>query len=430
VRWGDGTGAFGAPRALPGIVGALDATPVDVDHDGRFEIAVLTGSGVRVLARPAGRTSWVLRTSAPLPPQFFGRGRILARDLDGDRRPELVVSGYGWLEVLRNRAGRSFVPGWSEAVPGGYVTGLASGDLTGDGRTDLLVTVDGLFPCHDEPCAGNPPPLPSEMHRAELLAGDGAGRFTRLRSDSHSAPVLSPQIADFDGDGHADFAYTYSEPTDDCHGLVLETWRGIGQHAAGDDCSGYGTYASWLLAADLNGDRRADLIDSGPYDDGLSVHLTTPLPRTVTLPAREDGNDGFAGPVSAGGLRAGVAYDVTVQGTWSPWATSLYADPTRRFVTCGAADPLWRRAADAEWLFAAVAKPSCAGQVLPRRGGAFQLDAGTGFTHPTPIAQDARDHTYTYRVTGTGAPLRARLADANAADNSGALAISVREAAP
>src|SRR5262245_61721640 len=84
------------------------------------------------------------------PPLAYRRGRnaygVAAAKLDGDGRPDLVVSHAYDVSVRLAAAGGGFLP---ETVydAGAYPHRFAFGDVDGDGRTDVLVTSgnDKLF---------------------------------------------------------------------------------------------------------------------------------------------------------------------------------------------------------------------------------------------------------------------------------------------
>jgi hypothetical protein len=116
----------------------------DIDGDGAVDVAVVDAAGSRGI--------WVLLQD------HASRGRLLAArevasgvgaddvalaDLNGDGAPDLAVADGSsnsrrLMLVYQDAVARgSFLPAEAMPVPGVATTGVAAGDLDGDGRTDL-----------------------------------------------------------------------------------------------------------------------------------------------------------------------------------------------------------------------------------------------------------------------------------------------------
>jgi hypothetical protein len=171
----------------------------------------------------------------------------------------------------------------------------------------------------------------------------------------------------------------------------------------------------------------------------------------LTLDLRQSTQPGGAGPViTAEPLAAGQPYVVTVSGTGSIWPLARWsAGPV-----CGAAEraPMFPTPAvangpvglDAETVFAVPPGAPfpgfpCAPATIPfhvfqYQPVGLQMNAGGGFVYVTPVGgpygAPRPDHTYTYAITGAGAPLAVRFADEPVGDNYGLLRIGVRPRQP
>jgi Ca2+-binding RTX toxin-like protein len=246
VSLGDGTGRFGRTRLLARRPG-LDLVVADLDGDGRRDIAMPSESG-RVLVFAGDGAGGVAIPPTIFPAGGFGTDSIAAGDLDGDGHPELVVSnaasntvavlhndghggfdapatypttesiarghvvlahldagptldvaeslGFG-IDVFLGDGNGGLGPAQSQHVripdsEGSGSSGLAAGDVTGDGRVDL-VTV-GAEPVHG-PMA------------AWVLRGHADGSFgppTDWSLDRGTFEPMHPAVADVDGDGRLD----------------------------------------------------------------------------------------------------------------------------------------------------------------------------------------------------------------------------------
>jgi FG-GAP-like repeat len=181
---------------------AIDSA--DVNGDGRPDFAIGTNAMGRqdLLGVSRADGGWDQITLDLLRPRSFVR-RIEVADLDGDGRQDLAVA-YSSFEAATWRSGVDLLLNrsdgrwqrralWVEESREG-VFGLSSGDLDGDGRTDLVaLTGDG---------------------RTWIFRGDGKGFFTREKTAVPAFPGgcrgYHAEIADLDGDGDGELVAEFA----------------------------------------------------------------------------------------------------------------------------------------------------------------------------------------------------------------------------
>lgn len=251
VRLQGTDGSLSAPvpyaRALDDC-SSLDWMEVaDFDGDGRIDVALGGSSCAARWMRQLASGEFVAAGNITT---FGARsGRVV--DLDRDGQPELLVNLVQRIEVWRMRAGV-----WELAIPAmtapvGSWDDIAGGDLTGDGRPDIIL-------------------LGSSTTGLSLLVlpQTPSGTFDTPRSVAfpNSYGLNKLDLLDMNGDGLLDVAASSSFFTDTR--LVLQQPDGS---LSSPVALAVGSSSNGLLAVDVDGDARVDLV-SATY--GLAgVHL-------------------------------------------------------------------------------------------------------------------------------------------------------------
>ncbi len=234
-----------------------DVRLADIDRDGRDDLVFAGLQVVAVYLSGPGGTF-----GDPVVVSNAARQQVEVGDVTGDGRPDIVTRDrFRTVFVDAQTSDGGFVEQWRQAVPTGYmqlVNSIAVGDVTGDGRDDLVAAVDGNIP----------------GSRLQVYAQTEAGGL----ADPVTYPAYNiPEpiaLADLNGDGRRDVTAV--------HGgwgtftVLLQRPDGrLGAHH-GYDLPGYPTHYDprALAIGDVTGDGRPDAV-TADYINGLVV-----VPRT------------------------------------------------------------------------------------------------------------------------------------------------------
>ena len=260
VLFNQGAGKFGGEQDY-----SLPATPIsiaigDFNGDGTLDIAVGVngGAGTGAVYVLSGHTDGTFGAPVKIDASVNPTG-LAAGDLNGDGRADLIVADQGTfsyigssaqvngaLHVYLGNADGSFTSGTVPTTSATNYGVAALGDVNGDGKLDLLVSGN---------IAGPDPDSSTPMLYTLIGNGDGtfqAATVTALDAN-YGIGATSIALADFDHDGHLDVALgDVTALTDvllgDGHGTFTNIALALGQQP------------SALLAVDLNGDGYPELL--------------------------------------------------------------------------------------------------------------------------------------------------------------------------
>jgi hypothetical protein len=220
----------------------------DLYGDGETDLVAATSYGNFVYVQRLNSSgfagsiqSYVIPGNNPL----YAPHQLAVGDLNGDSRPDIVVTYplANSVSVLLNTGSGAFGTAQTYAV-GGEPTGVAVGDVSGDGKLDIVTA--------------------NANGTVSVLVGQGNGTFGAALSYAIGGPANSVALGDFNHDGHLDIAATGSTEMD----VLLNT--GTGTFAAYQKV---GRAGSAVVAADFNGDGYPDLAEIGASQASIDVLL-------------------------------------------------------------------------------------------------------------------------------------------------------------
>jgi hypothetical protein len=270
VFLGTGHGTFLAPRifSLSNSSDTIQALVAgDFNRDGRLDLAATVllpdSSETSEVVVLLGNGNGTFRQVQAVKVGSDALGLATA-DLNGDGRLDLVTTSFlpdGTRDVkvlLGNGNGTFKSP--IATTPGGSATAVAAGDFNGDGKQDLVLT-------------------DNRDNTVTVLLGNGNGTFKAPHTFQFDNPVKEigdPAVGDFFGDGKLSVAVGTG-----LGDVSVLRGNGDGTFQAPLNFVGdfHGQQPTAVVAADFNGDGKLDLASTNVLSNDVSVLLnTTPKP--------------------------------------------------------------------------------------------------------------------------------------------------------
>jgi len=250
--------------AAPQFFGGSPVAVADFNGDGKDDLLEVTSTGQLQVAFSTGDTFTVPNLEIPVGASISG---IVVADFNGDGKLDLAVAAGGvvqtMLSVLLGNGDGTFQPRTDLPLPGiSGISGLAVGDLNGDGKLDLVAT-------------SSPPDTSPNPILLLVFMGNGNGTFQPhvdySPGDPHSeATVGSPAIVDLNGDGKMDVALIYQVGYTDTYSVNVLLGNGDGTLQPHVD---YLSTAEplGLVVGDFNSDHKPDIAVLGTSAVGMML---------------------------------------------------------------------------------------------------------------------------------------------------------------
>lgn len=270
-----------SPRAV-----AID----DLDGDGKLDIAVtnISANTVSVFRNTStsGSISLAAKTDFATNTQPSG---LAITDIDGDGRPELVINCIGltgYISVLRNTtsgAAISFATKFDLAIPGGSMEEVYTGDIDGDGKTDIVLPVyaAGVF----------------SVFRNTSTSGAIAFDTRRDFAAANGFPEQL-QLADLNADGKLDICLTYYVTS-----KIVEVYQNVStpgtvEFYTSQSMESFST-TDGLVAEDFDGDGKPDLAVNTAFDSVSLFKNTSAAGGPISFAPFVKVENGFTAPLLA-----------------------------------------------------------------------------------------------------------------------------------
>ncbi|MFM8913126.1 MAG: FG-GAP-like repeat-containing protein, partial [Flammeovirgaceae bacterium] len=271
------TSSLGSPINLPTLTDPYSATAVDIDGDGKLDIAVTNAQSATLSLYRNTSTTGTLSFE---PKVDFVAGNNPLRsaygDLDGDGKPELVVANRfsNRLGVYKNLSSSGPFSAATFAAPVNFVTGsepynVAIGDLNGDGKPELIAV-------------NHISNSVSVYQNVSTVGTINASSFATAVNFTAGINPHGIELADIDGDDQLDLVVSNlgGNSVSIFRNLSLTNISSGSFSPKVDFATGSGPYL--LAIADYNGDAKLDIAVSSSVSNTISIFRNNSTSGSIT----------------------------------------------------------------------------------------------------------------------------------------------------
>jgi len=281
----------------------VSVSVADLDQDGKPDLitANALANSISVLQNSSNSGDFSFNTKADFP-TAAGPRNIAAGDLNGDGKPDIVVSDFNngnasYISVFENTSQQgiiSFAPRTDISTGNGTV-GVTIADINQDGKPDILVTSgnSAVFSILKNTSAGSGP-----------LSFAPRMDFSDM---NHADQIIT---ADVDGDGKPDIVFT--EFSNASVVIYRNTSAGGIISLAPPVIYPVGKNPSFLRAGDLDGDGKTDLVIENFGSGSLTFYKNYSEPGSIQFGSRQDSVMGNASTLNFADLNGDGKPDLTV----------------------------------------------------------------------------------------------------------------------
>jgi len=243
ILFGNGDGTFTAPSVFAAGSSPQSVATADLNGDGKLDLVVGSSDSIGVLLGNGNGTFQAQQTV-----EAGGPFIVAVADVNGDGIPDIIAANRSdnSVSILLGNGDGTFQSPQTLAV-GTSGRFIASADVNGDGKFDLIV---------------------SEAGSVGILIGNGNGTFQPPQTVATGAETYGLVASDVNGDGKLDLLLT-SKSGDD---LIILNGNGDGTFQAPLTFA-MGASPVALVGSDFNGDGRIDLASLDGADGSISVLL-------------------------------------------------------------------------------------------------------------------------------------------------------------